>query len=369
MIKKAFFGFAIFLLAVDMAGAQNSNQPWWYTLEMGKLQFRDGAYGNALIAFEDARRQRLSQYERMEQDMILLLSSPELRRLGDSLEWIEMYIAERRETRAQAILAELYHRVPKESLQGSAQRVLEELDRLKSYPEAEFWLGETYEAEGELALALGQYERAWQKRELLETPGFEAEILYKLMDIHRIRGNYQEMERRAIEIAEGFGPSGNLRDNLWGTDSSHPIRVAMSRILENEGVNRFLTLYRYRSVLTERAHRVLGFFYYASNRYIPAAEHLMFAFLIQNTVLIEEVIKREFDFTFTSLENLMEFAQSRPELKAFIEDTEYYRTIYYLASALYATGKNRPSSQLLTFLANSTDSREWGERARRNSSP
>ena len=360
------------LLAVGKPAAQqpwSAVQPWWYTLEQGKHYFRSGSYGDALMAFEDARRGRLAQFTRMEQDLILLLSNPAVRVLGDSLEYIERYIADRNETRAAEVLAELYYRVPKDSLKGSAKLALEELDRLKNYPEAEFWLGETYRAEGELALALRQYERAWNERSLFETPGFEIELLYKISDIHRLRREYTEMERRAKEIIEGAGPDGAPRDILWAGSSSSPIRAAMARILENEGVNRFLTLYRYDTAGTEKAHRLLGFFYYASNRYALAAEHLMFAFLIQNSVLIDDVIRQQYDYSFSTLENLNETIRSTPRLLSYLDETEYYRTIYYLSSALYASGKTRPASELWAFLAGRSDAGEWGERARRNRSP
>jgi tetratricopeptide (TPR) repeat protein len=308
----------------------------------------------------------------MEEDFIFLLSAPEVRRLGDSLEFVERYVTERRETAVSAALNELYYRVPKDTLNGSVSRALKEMDRLKSYPEAEYWLGETYRVEGELGLALRQYEKAWNERGLLETPGFEMEILYKIVDLHRIRGNYQEMERRANEIIEGAGTNGIPRDSLWAGSPQSPsnqIRAAMARILENEGVNRFLTLYRHNNTDTERAHRLLGFFYYSSSRHTQAMEHLMFAFLIQNSVLIEEIIRRDYDYSFSTLEDLMAFVQRRPELVAFVEETEYYRTIYYLATALYASGKTRPSSQLWAFLAGSNNAGEWGNRARRNPTP
>ena len=366
MYKRLIFALVFVALAVGISGAQNAERPWWYSLEEGKLLFRSGAYGNALIAFEDARRGRLAQFTRMEEDLIRFLSLPSTRRLGDSLDFVEQYIALRNDAGAASTLAYLYYRVPRESLNGSVRRALEALDRLKSYPEAEFWLGETYRAEGELGLALRQYERAWRDRALLEIPGFEVEILYKITDIHRVRQEYQEMERRAVEIIQGTGPSGAPRDELW--NRAH-LRISMTRLLETEGVNRFLSLYRHNNPATERAHRLLGFFYYATNRYIPAAEHLMFAFLIQNTVLIDDIIRRHHDFTFTTLDDLVGRALSRPDLAEFIEETEYFRTVFYFSSALHAVGRTRPAMQLWTFLAQSDNSGVWGERARRSPTP
>ena len=373
MFKKLTFSLFLFIIVAGLSGAQQqTGRPWWYTLERGKFHFRNGSYGDALMVFEDARRSRNSEFSRKEQELILLLSTPDVRRFGDSLEWVEWYIADQKFTNIATNLAQVYHYVPKESLGGSVNQVLKALDRLKLYPEAEYWLGETYRAEGELTLALRQYERAWNNRELLETPQFEIEILYKILDIHRIRTNYQDMERYAREIIEGRGPSGGLRDELWVGSfpgAQNQLRAAMARLLENEGINRFLTLYRHNNINTERAHRLLGFFYTATNRFSPAADHLMFAFLIQNSVIIGEIIRREYDFTFTSLEDLMNYIIPGSALAAFMEETQYFRTAYYLSSALQATGKTLPAAQLWAFLAGSNNAGDWGNRARRSPVP
>jgi tetratricopeptide (TPR) repeat protein len=362
MHRKFFFGTVLFLIA-GLCWGQTA-RPWWYTLEQGKTLFRSGAYGNALMTFEDARRERIAHFASLEQDFITLLSIPYVRLMGDSLEFVERYIAENNDTRAAAVLAELYYRVPKDSLKGSTAQVLAELDRLKGYPEADYWLAETYRVEGELVLALRLYERAWNDRALLEAPGFAVDILYRIADVQRIRSNYPEMERWALQIIEGPEPYG---DSLWVGQMN--LRAAMARVLENEGIERFLTLYRHRNTNVESAHRLLGFFYYATGRYPLAAEHLMYAFLIQNSLLIDEIIRREYDFEFTSLDNLMGLVRARPELLAYIEETEYYRTVYYFASALYTTGKTRPASQLWAFLTRSNDAGEWGNRARRSPTP
>jgi tetratricopeptide (TPR) repeat protein len=365
--------FSVSVFPVFAQKSEIGSRPWWYAFEQGKLAYSKGFYGDALITFEDARRSRLAGFSLMEDDLILLLSKPEVRILGDNLEHLEMYIAEKRESRAAAALAELYHRVPKDSLKGSIKRALLEINRLKNYPEAEYWLGETYRAEGEPGLALRQYEKAWETRYLLESPEFEVEILYKIIDIYRLSREYQEMVKRADEIVEGKWQSGGYRDSLWAKDltgsGAHPIRAAMARILENDGIARFFSLYRHNNTVTEKAHRLLGFFYYTSNRYSTASEHLMFAFLIQNTVLIDEAIRRQYNFTFTTLENLLNTVNPKNELSSFLDETEYYKTIYYFASALYASGKTRPAMQLWNFLAGSRQAGEWGERAGRNRSP
>ena len=289
-MKKAVNPFIIFFLFTCAAAGfgQTAVQPWWLSLEQGKVSFRSGDYGSALLYFEDARRQRRAMYERMEQDFINLLSINEVRRLGDSLDWVERYANERHYAAVTAALEELYYRVPKESLNNSAAAALAVFGRLKDYPEAEFWIGETYRVEGELGLALSQFRKAYVQRELFENQGFDMDLQYKIAGILKTRQEYNEMEKLYLSII-------NTSDTLWQNaaradqqrDTAIPYAQAsasfasqaMTRTLENDGVSRFLTLYRYNNVRVEEAHRLLGFYYAVSGR--PSAQqHLMYAFLI-----------------------------------------------------------------------------------------
>jgi len=259
-------------------------QPWWLTLEQGKLFFRSGDYGSALLRFEDARRQRRANFEQMERDLIHLLSHRDVRRIGDSLDRVERYSRDMHYTGATAALEELYYRIPKASLNNSAAKALEELGKLKDYPEAEYWIGEVYRVEGEYPLALTQYRRALSMRNLLEDPGFSVTLQYKIGNLLLIRQEYNEMERTYFSVINEF-------DTLWRNASdavntrtenarietagarTAPVpyaqasasftSAAMTRTLENEGIGRFLEMYRYNNSLVEPAHRQLGLFYAA----------------------------------------------------------------------------------------------------------
>ncbi|MDR2259312.1 MAG: hypothetical protein LBE14_09215 [Treponema sp.] len=362
MKKRGFF--SVFFLCGNLIFSQNqAERPWWYTLEQGKFFFREGAYGDALLSFDDARRQRRALYARLEQNFIAFLSIPEVRRLGDSLDRVEVYMAERNYSDTAAALGELYYRVPRDSLNNSAAQALTVLGRLKDYPEAEYWIGETYRAEGELGIALSQFQKAYEQRSLLENPGFDVELLYKIADIHKTRQEYTEMERSLLAILQGDTPAGTSRDSLWTEDASSFAKNALSRTLENDGINRFLTLYRYNNTTVEAAHRLLGFYYYATGRHSRAEEHLMFAFLIQNTVLIEEIIRAQYDFTFTTLEALMAELRGNSPLAAYVEDVDYYKTAYYLGTSLFGAGKLASARIFWNFLAGQGGAGEWRGRA------
>ena len=355
-MRKAGIGVVVFWVVCTAGWAQQAvERPYWYTMERGKLYFRNGAYGDALIAFETARDQRRNIYAKMEQDMIALLSIPEVRRLGDSLDLIESYITNRNQLNARHALDELYYRVPKSQLGGSAKRVLEHLRRLKDYPEAEYWIGETYRTEGELGIALKQYQKAYEQRALLETAGFEVDILYKIADIHRIRQEYSKMEEALLDILK--------QDSLWTQGAGSFMWTGMSRVLENDGINRFLTIYRHNSPAALRAHELLGYYYFASGRHNRAAEHFMFAFIMQNSTLIREVTRGRFDYTFSTLDALLYEIGRQPSLQAYIEEHEYFKIMYYLGTAYYGSGKLQLAWEFWSILNRHLEAGEWQIRA------
>jgi tetratricopeptide (TPR) repeat protein len=380
MIDKKNKIFFVLLLFFSMPIFAQQAIPWWLSLEYGKQRFRNGEYGAALILFEDARRDRRAMYEQMERDFINFLSLNEVRRIGDSLDRIERYSYDRYFTAASAALEELYFRVPKSSFNNSALAALEAFDRLKNFPEAEFWIGEVFRVEGELPLALSQYRRAYSMRDTLEDPGFSTTILYKIADVHRIRQEYNEMERTLLTIINEF-------DVLWSNAASADAsrisgnasasnetrlpymqasasfaRAGMTRILQEQGIGRFLEMYRYNNGVVEEAHRQLGFYYVVRGR-AGAQPHLMFSFLIQNTTIIEELRRRRFDFVFTDLQSLMEEVNSNELLLSYIDEVEYFKTAYYLGAALFRNGHRPVALSFWSFLATQPQAGEWHSRA------
>jgi len=386
MTNKFVICLIIFILCGASVFAQNPGPyDWWYTLERGKTLFRQGDYSSALLAFEDARRQRQTMYNRMERDFIDLLSLREVRRLNDSLDWVERYIQERHYSGAADALNELYYRVPRDRFNNSAAAALTALGSLKDYPEAEYWIGETYLIEGELDLAQKQFQKTLDMRSLLENPGFETELRYKIAAIRRVRQDYREMERVLLAILDAdrlwIGSGGDGDGNANSNESEETThrqvfeRQAMTRTLETSGIDRFLTMYRYSNVESLDAHRLLGFYYYNTGRHSRAQEHLMFAFLIQNTIIIDEVSRRQFDYSFnalapatqkddkTPLEKLADEINQNRLLVEYAEKTEYYKTAYYLGASLYATGKAASARGIWNFLATQTATGEWQSRS------
>jgi tetratricopeptide (TPR) repeat protein len=336
--------------------AQSTQRPYWYVLEEGKRNFDAGEYGNALLDFEDARNIRRALYAGMEQAVIDVLSLGEVRLYKDNLSMVEKYINDRGQFRAKEALDELYYRAGKESLKNSVQNALAALKNLKEYPEADFWIGETYRVEGELAISEQQYRKALQNRALLQTPSLALTIEYRLAQILRERRRFQDMEACYADILQS--------DTLW-QESEQFVRKAMIRTLKTEGVNRFLTMYRYKNPKTEAAHRELGFYYLSSGRHGKALDHLMFAVLIQNTTIIDEILRRQFDYTFTTLAALEPALERRKELQKYRQEVAYFHTLYALACALYADGDERAARDTWAYVAGAADGGEWSARSAR----
>jgi tetratricopeptide (TPR) repeat protein len=386
-MKKKLFLTALFVLTTGLF-AQPVAVPWWLSLEYGKQQFRAGDYGAALMLFEDARRDRRAMYEQMERDIIHLMSQNEVFRIGDSLDKVEQYSNDRLYKAASAAFKELYYRIPKSSFDNSAKAALSAFNKLKDYPEAEYWIGEVYRVEGELSLALAQYRKAhsmYVGSLAVEDPRFNITLQYKIAGIHDTRGEYTEMIRAYESIINDLDTlwvNSSMNGNLNGSQNisiSHEQalasfeRSAMTKTLTEHGINRFLELYRYNNNTVEKAHRLLGYYYTVRGR--PSAEpHLMFAFLIQNTIIMEEAKRRQYDFLFTtqtevrenhvrSLSELVEIINRNALLVSYIEEVEYYKTAYYLSTSLYRNGKASVARTIWEFLASVPQAGEWHNRA------
>jgi hypothetical protein len=207
-------------------------------------------------------------------------------------------------------------------------------------------------------------------RDSLEDPGFSTTLQYKIASILRTRQEYTEMERVLLSILaekDSLWTNAHLAESNTGTASfvqasASFARSAMTRTLTEHGIIRFMEFYRYNNASVEQAHRLLGFYYAAQGR--PSAEqHLMFAFLIQNTIIIEEVRRRQFDFVFTDFETLAREINRNQLLLSFVEEVEYYRTVYYFAVSLFRNGKASVARDLWSFLSTQPQAGQWRDRS------
>jgi tetratricopeptide (TPR) repeat protein len=338
--------------------ASLENAPYWYKMERGKHLFRARNYGDALTLFEDARNDRIRLFEDYRSAVLALLSLPEVRPMEDDLDRIAAFAKERYHVMADNAFTELFFHVSKEDLHRVASASLDIFDQLKAYPEAEFWIGEVYRAEGSVEIAIKQYEKALSMADRLAEPALETEILFRLAAFQKTNGNYNEMERRLQQILE--------QDALWSQDGSGFVKNAMQRTLENEGVDQFFTMYRQKNAVTERAHRILAEYLYQSGRHQRAGEHYLFAWITAVSTVIEAYqSKLVADFRFTTLSAVTGSLSRRPDITAYMDEVNYYQTAYYLGASLYGAGRQNAARSVWTYLAGEENAGEWRVRAQR----
>ena len=331
--------------------------PYWLLLEQGKRLFRDGLYGDAMLRFEDAIRTRRGFFGNSEQAFIDALSLPDVRRLGDDLSAVESHVDSHRLHAARSALDTLYTVVARESLSNSAQKALAALKALKAYPEGEYWLGEVFRVEGETAIALIQYQKALDAQALLDIPDDVRTIRYRMASLYSARREYNPMEAQLLRILS--------EDSLWSDQNRNFAREAMMKTLVSDGVDRFLVLYRHASPGTYEAQKDLGVYYYRTGRHDRAYAHLLFAFLIGATAAIDELRSENHEFSFGSFAFALAEAQSLASTREYLKNSEYYKTLYYLAAALYANGYRKPATEVWRLAADTPAAGEWGRRAAR----
>jgi hypothetical protein len=88
------------------------------------------------------------------------------------------------------------------------------------------------------------------------------------------------------------------------------------------------------------AHAKLGWFYYRTGRPL-AILHSLFALDIMITEAVKELRRVQPDFAFTTMEDFLDAALERENIRQYLISGEFFKTLYYLATATYAA--SRPS--------------------------
>ncbi len=197
-------------------------------------------------------------------------------------------------------------------------------------PEADAWIGQVFEEEGELNLAVDQYKRALALKQQFVVREDALTIRYALANIYFETNEYGKYEVALREIV--------AEDNYFTNPDLGGMRDAMLRILRSGGFDRLMLLYRLTDLRTLAAHSELGAFMYRTGRYRDATLNLAFSTITDFTTAIEELRRIDPDFEFTSIHDLLARSLKDPRLASYFASAHLYRDLYYLAASLFASG-------------------------------
>ena len=133
----------------------------------------------------------------------------------------------------------------------------------------------------------------------------------------------------------------------------------------NDGLDRFLTLYRHHAPFAYRAHRDLGIYYYRTGRHDRASRHLMFAFLIASTIILDELKYDDIEYQFSTFFESLTTALKNDATKTYMVSNEFAMTMYYFGAAQFANGQRKTANELWRSIPASVDNGEWRSRALR----
>jgi len=133
----------------------------------------------------------------------------------------------------------------------SLDLLLQAVETNPYYPEAEYWLGRIYEAQGQAVLAEEQYRRAIDLSIYLRVPQDRISYEYKLADLLLNLGESREAEALSLlyAIADGEGSS---------TPAVISREHSYMKLITVEGIDELFFLYRDEIGPSLKARRILG---------------------------------------------------------------------------------------------------------------
>jgi tetratricopeptide (TPR) repeat protein len=247
--------------------------------------------------------------------------------------------------------------------EGGISRVGDSLRALKQavadlalYPEAEFWIGKVYLAEGELRLAELQFKRAYDMSGGIEPEGDRAAMLEALAGIYKSRGDLKSYESCLREIADAS-------DLFSGKDLY--FRNAMERVLGERGFDKFMALYRIDQGFAVEAYSGLGELYLDAGRPI-ATIYLAAAVDATLTRVIGEIKIDEPSYSYAGLPDIASRILVDRELARFAGDKGLWKDLTLLGEALSSSGYRETAGEIWTVLAKLPAPDPWGKKAGEN---
>jgi tetratricopeptide (TPR) repeat protein len=280
------------------------------------------------------------------------------------------------------ILFEQGQRAYREGDFGGALRLFQQAAEKEAvYPEAEFWIGIVYEKEGQPELAERQYKKALEMSRALYVPEDRYTILYRLSDIYKTTGRFKDYEDTLLMILdlEMTADPGRIRnEHAWCST------------MTEQGFDKLLYLYRLKLTYSYRAASELGVYYYKKKDYRASFLKNLMTVMTGYTVTVETILRRDPDFEFPatrqdlmaldedwyyrSLETperpfsgalyLLDRSAGDPSIAAYLSDSGFYQSFYYLGMSLYALGHKEISREVFDVLRNVDTAGVWKNRAR-----
>jgi len=255
----------------------------------------------------------------------------------------------------------------KRNITESLDFLLQSVEKDSDYPEAEFWLGRVYEAQGQAVLAEEQYRRALDLSLYLRVPDDRIVIEYTLADLLLNLGEFRKSE--ALSILYG------ITDEEGASSASE---VSLEHLYINlitvKGIDELLYLYRdkldfslkarrllaeeawkeghYRSSLLLSTRVVLSLLTTSAERYRSIHTDWRFDIDLEKDKLSPDRDIRYPEISDGLADLLIRIFSSDKQLSNWLENEGFWSQLYLLSISLYAEGFSDSAESIWRLMVN-----------------
>lgn len=323
--------FMLCSVPVLLPAQQVHSNPAWQVLDSARIAFEAGELGTALALCEDARSLHANTILGYSRKLSEAVSQTVLRTSGGDIRAVRQLLSERNEKDAVSIIDMVLHINDERYFGNNFHELSAWLEKRAVYPEADMLSGDIYAAEGEYALAMKHYRKAWEERDLLRIPQERITLCYRMADVEKIRGNFGAQEQYLLLVL--------TEDPLFGTPGNESASLqAIKRTLESsEQCDKFFMLYRHRNVTALKAYQDLTEFYYyrSGKRLDKAFSTAVISAVISLSILDDFVANKRLDYQFTSFRDLLEKVSAYPDILEEAGRRNLWHAFIDLALILY----------------------------------
>ncbi len=234
---------------------------------------------------------------------------------------------------------------------STAFKYFREASRIKDYPEAEYYIGQIFENEGEFPLALRQYERAELLKDDLEVKSFYIKITVKKAEL------YKKMKKPNLyqETLE------DLLDKESGDRNKKEYMKILPERLMDKGLANLFNYYRLEGDELVYPSGELGIYFFQLSQDNNSLKYLTPSVLIIMTKAFN--ILRDYDpeYVFSDINSFIKSCEKFSATEKYFAASGFYRYLFYLALGLSNKGEIEESYNIFKIISDSSISGNFRE--------
>jgi tetratricopeptide (TPR) repeat protein len=310
-------------------------------MEKARSEFSHGQYGTALKAANQAKANKSREYAWYSSILKNELRAQEVHDADGSFDAVLSVLRERDALVAINIINYFTGLYGEDFHKNSLTKLVEEIERMAVLPEAEKLLGDIYLVEGETGLAKTYYQEAWKHAYALDIPAGKYDILYKLAHIGDLEHNDELYEQSLLLVLADDPYARGFQDK-----SGAFIKALTIGVERGYSADKFFFMYRADTYRSLKAYLQLARFYRIkgdNDKYFAMASlGCLTAFTRIYTILDS----RELEYTFTTLSDFFARANSREEIREWIDANNVLEIFSLFADAVTLHGQQRLAEEI-----------------------